>query len=183
MMTITIIVFAFVVACQGQSIPPFPVNDSCPVKVAGPTAAFDIEHDKDTVGGGSLFCRLGITASEANQAIADLKRAVSAPDRFSVEAILKFPIEIVVPEKTPGGEQKDSTLLVHTRAEWAEFVRHQLNNRQRKAIEVAKLSDMLIVNSRGAGPGFILGDGLVFFSTRNGKRITVWHLNTNVLGK
>jgi hypothetical protein len=66
--------------------------------------------------------------------------------------------------------------------EWAEFVRQKLNDRQRAAIEGAKLSDMSIVNSRAAGPGFILGDGLVFFSTRIASRITVWHLDTEVLG-
>jgi hypothetical protein len=72
--------------------------------------------------------------------------------------------------------------VVHTKAEWADFVRHKLNQRQLAAIESATLSDMMIVNSRAAGPGFILGDGLVFFSTRNAAHISVWHLNTEVLG-
>ena len=171
-----------VAACQSQPRPLFPVNDDCPVKVAGPTSAFDLAHDKDTVGNGSLFCRLGITASQANEAISEFKRAVAAPDRLPAQTVLKFPIEIVVYGTTPDGKRKDSTLTVHTRAEWAEFVRRKLNDRQRAAIEAAKMSDMLIVNSRAAGPGFILGDGLVFFSTRNANRITVWHLNTEVLG-
>jgi hypothetical protein len=168
--------------CQGQSGFPFPVNDNCSVKVTGPTAKFDIEHDKDTVGGGSLFCRLGVTASQANRAISDFKAVVGAPDETSANKILKVPIEVVVYGMTPDGKRKDSTLMLHTKAEWAEFVRHKLNERQRAAIEAAKLSDMLIVNSKGAGPGFILGDGLVFFSTRNARRIVVWHLNTEVLG-
>jgi len=182
MKMITLFFLAFVAVCQGQSSLPFPVNDNCPVKVAGPTAAFDIEHDKDTVGGGSLFCRLGITASQANRAISDFRTAVGAPDGPSADAILKFPIEIVVSSTTSDGRRNESTLTVPTRAKWAEFVRHKLNDRQRAAIEAAKLSDMLIVNSKDGGPGFILGDGLVFFSTRNAKRITVWHINTEVLG-
>lgn len=52
MRMMTLVFLAFVAVCQGQSYSPFPVNDNCPVKVAGPTAAFDTEHDKDTVGGG-----------------------------------------------------------------------------------------------------------------------------------
>ena len=183
MRMMSLVLLAIVAAvCQGQSGFPFPVNDNCPVKVTGATAGFDIEHDKDTVGGGSLFCRLGITASQANRAISDFKAAVAAPDKPFANRILKFPIEVVVFGATSEGKRKDSTLTVHTKAEWAEFVRHKLNERQRTAIEAAKLPDMLIVNSKGAGPGFILGDGLVFFSTRNPNRISVWHLNTEVLG-
>jgi hypothetical protein len=182
MRMIIIVLPATATACHGQLRLPFPINDNCPVKVKGPTAAFDIEHDKDTVGNGSLFCRLGVTASHANRAISDFQMAVVAPDKFPPDRIVKFPVEIVVYGTTPDGKRKDSTLSVRTRAEWAEFVRLKLNDRQRAAIEAAKLSDMLIVNSQAAGPGFILGDGLVFFSTRNANRITVWHLNTEVLG-
>jgi hypothetical protein len=183
MRTIILIVIAFVSAvCQGQSEFPFPVNDNCQVKVTGPTAAFDIEHDKDTIEGASLFCRLGITASQANRAISDFKATVYAPNKPPVNTILRFPVEVVIYGMTPGGKRRDSTLKLHTRAEWGEFVRHRLNERQRAAIESAKLSDMLIVNSKGAGPGLILGDGLVFFSTRNTNHIAVWHLNTEVLG-
>jgi hypothetical protein len=72
--------------------------------------------------------------------------------------------------------------MIRTRKEWADFVQHKLNHRQFAAIESAKLSDMMMVNSRAAGPGFILGDGLVFFSTRNESQIKVWHLNSEVLG-
>jgi hypothetical protein len=181
-MTISVVVAVVVTACQGQPAPTFPINDDCSVKVAGPTASFDLEHDRGTVGGGSLFCRLGITASLANQAISDFKQAVASPDRYTAARILKFPIEIVEFKTTPDGKRHDSTRIVNTAAEWAKFARQQLNDRQRAAIEAAKLSDMLIVNSQGAGPGFILGDGLVFFSTRNKDRVTVWHLNTEVLG-
>ncbi|HXE07874.1 MAG TPA: hypothetical protein VN612_08265 [Acidobacteriaceae bacterium] len=147
------------------------------MKVAGETAAFDLQHDKDTDGGGSLFCRLGITASQADRAISNLKMAVAAPSSPSVTKILRFPVEIVVYD----GNRKNSTVMLHTKAEWVEFVRDRLNSRQKKAIGGAKLSDMMIVDSKGAGPGFILGDGLVFFSTRNPHHIVVWHLNTEVL--
>jgi hypothetical protein len=182
MRKITLVFLAFVAACWGQSSPTLPINGNCRLNITGPTAAFDIEHDKDTVGGGSLFCNLGITASKANRAISDFQMAVVAPDKAPTGTILRFPIEIVVYGTTPDGKRKDSTLMIHTRAAWAEFVRHKLNARQRAAIEAAKLSDMMMVESKGAGPGFILGDGLVFFSTRNVSRITVWHLNTEVLG-
>ncbi len=181
LITITLLFATSVAVCQ---VPPepFPLNDNCPVKVTGPTAKFDLEHDRDTDGGGSLFCTLGITASQAIRAISDFKLAVAVPDRLPAGTILKFPIEVVVYGKWRDGKRKDSRLMLHTRAEWVEFVRHKLNNKQRRAIEAAKLSDMTMVNSWGAGPGFILGDGLVFFSTRNPKHITVWHLNTEVIG-
>lgn len=152
------------------------IDDNCLVKVTGPIAAFDRQHDKDTVNGGSLFCRLGITASEANQAIAAFKLAVKAPNE-NPDAILKFPVEVMLPGKAIHGEQVDSKFFVRDSTQWAEFVQHKLNEKQRAAIHAAKLSDMLIVNSRSAGPGFILGSGLVFFSTSDVKRIVVWHLN------
>gem|GEM_PF-2423291 len=181
-MTILVILACAAVVCQSQSRFPFPANDNCAVKASGPTAAFDIEHDRDTVGGGSLFCTLGVTASQANRAILDFKAAVGSPEKLSPNTVIKFPIEVVVYSTTREGKRRDSTLILRTRAEWVESVRKKLNDRQRAAIESAKLSDMMMVSSKGAGPGFILGDGLVFFSTRNPHRIRVWHLNTEVLG-
>jgi hypothetical protein len=64
-------------AFQGQTPSRFPIDDNCPLNFKGPTAAFDVEHDKDTVGGGSLFCRLGVTATQAIRAISDFKVAVA----------------------------------------------------------------------------------------------------------
>lgn len=178
-----LIVLAISMTSQGQTPSRFPVNDSCPLNFKGPTAAFDVEHDKDTVGGGSLFCRLGVTATQAIRAISDFKTTVAEPDKLSAHSILTFPLEVVTPHTRSTPKQgKIPRLVVRTRKEWADFVRHNLNQRQRAAIESAKLSDMLIVNSRAAGPGFILGDGLVFFSTLNESQITVWHLNSDVLG-
>lgn len=173
---------AIATAGHGQLRFPLPIDDNCAVKVTGPTREFDLKHDKDTVGGGSLFCSLGITATQANQAISDFQLAVSAPNRLSAGAIVRLPVEVVVaPAKTPHGKTK--TLMIYERAEWVRFVRNKLNGRQREAIAAAKLSDMMIVESQGAGPGFILGNGLVFFSTRNPKHITVWHLNTEDLSE
>jgi hypothetical protein len=178
-----LIVLATSMTSQGQTTSRFPIDDNCPLNFKGPTAAFDVEHDKDTVGGGSLFCRLGVTATQAIRAISDFKTAVVEPDKLSAHSILTFPLEVVIPHtKATSKQRKIPKLMVRTRKEWADFVRYKLNQRQRAAIESAKLSDMLVVNSRAAGPGFILGDGLVFFSTRNETQITVWHLNFEVLG-
>lgn len=182
LVSFAVVSLSAVTASQGHlapAPPPFLNDDNCPVKATGPTATFDLEHDRDM--GASLFCLLGITASQANRAISEFKEAVAAPDRFAVGTILKFPVEIVVPKMMPDGKRKQSTLTVHTRAEWADFVQQKLNDRQRTAIQAAKLSDMSIVHSLAAGPGFILGDGLVFFSTRNTRHITVWHLDIEVL--
>jgi len=179
----TLIVLATSMTSQGQMTSRFPVDDNCPLNFKGPTAAFDVEQDKDTVGGGSLFCRLGVTATQAIRAISDFKTVGVEPDKLSAHSILTFPVGIVIPHtRSTRKQQKIPVLMVRTRKEWADFVRHKLNHRQLAAIESAKLSDMLIVNSRAAGPGFILGDGLIFFSTRNESRITVWHLNSEVLG-
>jgi len=178
-----LIVLATSMTSQGQTLSRFPVNDNCPLNFKGPTAAFDAEHDKDTVGGGSLFCRLGVTATQAVRAISDFKTAVADPDKPSTHSILTFPLEVAIPHPSSTPKQRNlPTLMVRSRKEWADFVRHKLNHRQLAAIESANLSDMMMVNSEAAGPGFILGDGLVFFSTRNESQITVWHLNSEVLG-
>ncbi|WP_047497177.1 hypothetical protein [Terriglobus sp. TAA 43] len=175
---IAIAIFLMVVtSCRGQTRWPSSVDDNCFVKVTGPTTSFDREHDRDTVNGGSLFCRLGITASKANQAISAFKLAVKSPGE-NPNAILKFPVEVILPGSAIHGKQVDSKFFVRDSTQWAEFVQNKLNEKQRAAIHAAKLSDMSIVNSRSAGPGFILGNGLVFFSTRDAKRIVVLHLNT-----
>lgn len=177
-----LITFATSMTSQGQTPSRFPVDDNCSLNFKGPTAAFDVEHDRDTVGGGSLFCYLGVTATQASRALRDFKAAVAEPDRLSAHSILTFPLEVVIPHtRSTAKQQKIPTHMIRTRKEWVDFVRRKLNHRQLTAIESATLSDMMMVNSR-AGPGFILGDGLVFFSTRNGDQIKVWHLNSEVLG-
>lgn len=178
-----LITFATSMTTHGQTPSRFPVNDNCSLNFKGPAAAFDVEHDKDAVGRSSLFCRLGVTATQAIRAISDFKAAVAEPDKLSANSILAFPIEVVIPHtRSTAKQQEIPTHTIRTRKEWVDFVRRKLNHRQLAAIESAKLSDMMIVNSRAAGPGFILGDGLVFFSTRTEGQIKVWHLNSEVLG-
>lgn len=183
LMRLTILIsIAASITAQAQTPSRFPVDDKCSLNFKGPTAAFDVEHDRDSVGGGSLFCRLSVTATQATRAISDFKAAVAEPDKLPAHSILSFPLEVVIPHKASSAKrQKIPTLLIRTRKEWVDFARYKLNRKQRAAIESAKLSDMMIVNSRAAGPGFILGDGLVFFSTRKENQIKVWHLNSEVL--
>ena len=180
---IVLIIFSTSLISHGQTPSRFPANDNCALSFKGPTASFDLEHDRDTVGGGSLFCYLGITATQASRAISDFKSAVAEPNKLSANSILSFPVEVVIPHpRTTAKPQKVPTLLIRSRKEWTEFVQHKLKDRQLAAIKSAQLSDMMMVNSQAAGPGFILGDGLVFYSTRNEGQIKVWHLNSEVLG-
>lgn len=123
----SLILFAFtsIMTGQAQFGASLPVSDTCQLTFSGATAVFDREHDRDTVGGGSLYCRLAVTASQANQAISDFKSAVDTPVKQRIGAILTFPVKVQDSHPISGGKVKDSTVLLNTRMEWAKFVQQK----------------------------------------------------------
>jgi hypothetical protein len=130
----TLIVLATSMTSQGQTPSRFPVNDKCSLNFKEPTAAFDVEHDKDTVGGGSLFCRLGVTASQAVRAISDFKAVVAEPDQLSAHSILTFPLEVVIPHtKSTAKQQKIPTLMIRTSKEWAVWAHRRSRKKLRNS--------------------------------------------------
>src|SRR5437764_1318867 len=114
--------------------PEFPIND------------FDRQHDKDSDSGASFLCTLGITASQAEHAIEQLRAGLVQADNASLRQILQFPVEVGV--GSPGGKgTSERWVKVRNVPEWRLFQKSHFTPQHIDWIQNASVKRVLIVNS------------------------------------
>lgn len=143
------------------------------------TAPTDPQFDKlfDQVSDGniSFSCYLSITASKARDAIESFRYSMLYHDKLRFDRSVKIPLTVIVDE--PQGD-RETRIMINSYTEWAALQKTRMTDNQLNMIRCTWLGSVSLVGGQSFNPGFIIGDGLVFFSasSRSDVKVTSIHL-------
>jgi hypothetical protein len=131
----------------------------------------DEKLDRLNVGNASFSCDLYVQASAAKDALEDFRAGLPKADKALMDKVLLYPVRVIIDDPATG--QTKQTLTVKNYSDWATVQSKDLTKEQLKLVDCSELGNVTIVGRGSFNPGFIIGDGLVFFSTKNPKHIGV----------
>jgi hypothetical protein len=124
---------------------------------------FDKAFDRVNVNGASFSCDLFISAAQARDTVESFRYGILYHDQVHFNRAVRYPLDVVVGQ-TSGGATRKNKITVHDYKEW--LVQAKLMTKeQTDAVGRSWLGNVTIVGSASFNPGFIVDNGLVFFST------------------
>lgn len=138
--------------------------------------ASDEELDRSNVGGASFSCDLFVRASVAKGALEDFRAGLLEGDEARMQKALAYPLRIVLDDPTTGKTARILTITNYR--DWLNIKTKEMTKEQLQVVRCASLGNVTIVGRASFNPGFIIGDGLVFFSAKSAAdiRVTSIHL-------
>jgi hypothetical protein len=135
-------------------------------------AVFDKRYDRVNASDASFSCYLFIPASRARNAIESFRYGVIYQDRRSLDRAVRYPLTVILNGAT-GGSHKREKLTVHDYEEWMKIGQSEMTRAQKDVIRCSWLGSVSLVGGHSFNPGFIINDGLVFFSTSSAQDVRV----------
>jgi hypothetical protein len=133
-------------------------------------AEFDRSFDQVNGSKTSISCYLYIPASKARAAIEALRLGILYDDDAQLLRAVKFPLRVIV-DREDSSHRNEA--VVRTVKELRDLQHSHLTDAQRQVISCAWLGNVSLVGGNSFHPGFIIGDGIVFFSTSPGSGVKV----------
>jgi hypothetical protein len=134
-------------------------------------ADFDKVFDRVNVNGASFSCDLFVDAGQARDILESFRYGVLYRDQARFDRAVRYPLNVIVGQIS-GGSVRKNKIVVHDYKEW--LVQASLMTKeQTDEVERSWLGNVTIVGSTGFNPGFIIDNGLVFFSTINSANVRV----------
>jgi len=126
----------------------------------GPDHAFDVAFDKDKAGR-SFSCGPEMRASEARKALESFRNGVLYRDQALMDSVLSYPLTARI-SKTLDLDEKPEVVTIRSFREWAKFQEERMDKNQIAMVACANLGNVSI--QAGRSPGFMIGNGMVWFS-------------------
>ena len=148
------------------------------LKAEGKMSAFrasDEKLDRLNTGGASFSCDLFVPASAAKDALENFRAGLLYGDETRMEKALAYPLRIVLDDSTTGKTAR--VLTIKNYQDWLTIKMKEMTNEQIQVVRCAWLGNVTIVGRGSFNPGFIIGDGLVFFSAKSTADIRVTSIN------
>jgi hypothetical protein len=127
-------------------------------------ATFDKLFDSVNEGNASISCYLYIPASKARDALESFRYGVLYHDKASLDRVFRYPLHVIL-NNTSGSSVKQNSVIVHSFQEWSALQDTEMTKSQLQVIRCSWLGNVSMVGGQSFHPGFIVGDGLVFFGT------------------
>jgi len=154
-----------IVACCVIAVPAF-AEGPCMERVytkgekVGPDQAFDVAFDKDKAGR-SFSCGPEMRASEARKAIESFRNGVLYRDQARMDSVLSYPLTARI-TKTLNVDENPAVVTIRSFREWSKFQEEHMDKNQIAVVACANLGNVSI--QAGRPPGFMIGNGMVWFS-------------------
>jgi hypothetical protein len=131
---------------------------------SGNEATFDKLFDSVNGGNASISCYLYIPASKARDALESFRYGVLYHDKASLDRVFRYPLQVIMSNPS-GSPVKQNRVIVHNFQEWSTLQDTEMTKSQLQVIRCSWLGNVSLVGGQSFHPGFIVGDGLVFFGT------------------
>lgn len=146
------------------------------VYVKGSGSGIETTFDKlfDSVNGNnaSISCYLYIPALKARDALESFRYGVLYHDKASLDRVFRYPLHVTI-SNTSGNSAKQNSVIVHSFQEWSSLQDKEMTKSQLQVIRCSWLGNVSMVGGQSFHPGFIIGDGLVFFGTSDTKDVRI----------
>jgi hypothetical protein len=136
---------------------------------------FDVSFDRTNATHASFSCDLHVSASVARNVLESLRTGVLYHDTVALNRALRYPVTVVLPSS--GKEGGEMQVEIHNAQEWYALQKSALNPDQFQTIASSWLGNITVVGTSGFNPGFIIGNGLVFFKYIGPDQLAVTHIN------
>jgi hypothetical protein len=127
---------------------------------SGPEYAFDMAFDKDRAGK-SFSCIPEMRASEARNAVESFRNGVLYGIQSRMDSVLDYPITARV-RKTLNVDEVPEVITIRNFRDWTKFQQEHMDKNQVAMIACANLGNVSVEGGRS--PGFMIGNGLVWFT-------------------
>ena len=148
-------------------------------ETTGPNYAFDVAFRQ---GQSRQVILVGpeMRASEARNAIESFRNGVLYRDQARMDGVLNYPLTVRI-SKTLEIDEKPEVLTIRNFREWSKLQEERMDKAQIAMIACANLSNVSIEGGRS--PGFMIGNGMVWFSRCVGSpRVKVSSINLFPVG-
>lgn len=145
------------------------------LKGAASKNTFDVSFDRTNANHASFTCDLHVSASVARSVLESLRMGVLYHDTVALNRALRYPVTVILPSSGKEGGEKQ--IEIHNAQEWYALQKSALNPDQLQAVASSWLGNITVVGTSGFNPGFIIGNGLVFFKYIGPDQLAVTHIN------